>query len=72
MAWVYSRTTSILLIQLMHASSTGFLVSAQPGVCFPGVNEVFWYTLYAAALWVGIAMVAAIARRRTSAPFLLC
>jgi hypothetical protein len=43
-------TGSVLLAQLMHASSTGSLVIFSP----PGVSasqEVFWYAVYACALW---------------------
>jgi membrane protease YdiL (CAAX protease family) len=63
MAWAYSRTTSILLVQLMHACSTGALVMLSPAYVSPA-QEVFWYAIYAAALWVGIAMVAVVVRRR--------
>lgn len=56
-AWLYSNTKSVLLAQLMHACYTGSLVIFSP----PGVTaaqEVFCYALYAAALWLAVALVA--------------
>ena len=56
-AWLYSNTTSVLLCQLMHVSSTGSLVIFSP----PHVSaaqEVFWYAVYAAALWICVALLA--------------
>ena len=56
-AWLYSNTTSVLLGQLMHVSSTGSLVIFSP----PHVSaaqEVFWYAVYAAALWIAVALLA--------------
>ena len=50
-AFVYARTNSVLLAQLMHASSTSALALFSP----PGVSaaqEVAWYVVYGAALWV--------------------
>jgi CAAX protease family protein len=58
-AWIYSNTESVLLAQLMHASSTGALVIFSP----PGVNaaqETQWYFAYACALWVIVAVITAI------------
>lgn len=55
--WMYSNTKSVPLTQLMHASSTGSLVMLSP----PRVNarqEVVWYLVYAAALWVTVGLVA--------------
>ena len=55
--WLYSNTKSLLLAQLMHACYTGSLVIFSP----PGVTaaqEVFCYALYAAALWLAVALVA--------------
>jgi membrane protease YdiL (CAAX protease family) len=56
--WVYSNTKSVLLAQLIHASSTGFLVVLSPGLVTPG-QEVLWYAIYGAALWIVVALVAA-------------
>ena len=54
--WVYSHTGSVLLTQLMHASSTGFLVILSPSPISP-VNETLWYAVYAVVLWVVVAIV---------------
>ena len=57
-AWIYINTKSVALAQLMHASSTGLLVALSPG----GVGasqEALWYAVYAAALWLIVAFVAA-------------
>ena len=57
-AWIYTNTKSVALAQLMHASSTGSLVVFSPG----GVTarqEAMWYAVYAAALWLIVALVAA-------------
>lgn len=58
-AWVYSNTKSVLLAQLLHASSTGSLVIFSP----PGVTaaqESLWYAVYAVLLWLVVATVAII------------
>jgi hypothetical protein len=55
-AFVYTRTKSVPLTQLMHASSTSALAVLSP----PGVSaaqEVVWYVVYGAALWVAVAAV---------------
>ncbi|HET8922051.1 MAG TPA: CPBP family intramembrane glutamic endopeptidase [Candidatus Acidoferrum sp.] len=55
--WIYTNTKSVALAQLMHASSTGSLVIFSPG----GVTarqEAMWYSVYAAALWVIVGVVA--------------
>jgi membrane protease YdiL (CAAX protease family) len=51
MGWLYIRTRSIFLVQLMHVSSTAALVifSAPRATA---AQEVFWYAVYAAALWL--------------------
>ena len=48
-AWVYTNTHSVLLAQLLHISSTSSLVVFSPAVS--PAREVFWYALYAVALW---------------------
>jgi uncharacterized protein len=58
MGWIYTNTKSIVLAQLMHASSTGSLVIFSPGGVTAG-QETMWYALYAAALWLVVGMVAA-------------
>jgi hypothetical protein len=55
-AWIYANTKSVVLAQLMHASSTGSLVVLSP----PGVTaqqETLWYAVYAIALWLVVALV---------------
>jgi len=62
-AWIYSNTKSVLLAQLLHASSTGSLVIFSP----PGViaaQEALWYAIYAAALWFLVAIVFIVYGRR--------
>jgi membrane protease YdiL (CAAX protease family) len=55
-AWLYANTKSVLLTQLMHVSSTGSLVALSP----PAVTaeqEATWYGIYAAILWVVVALI---------------
>jgi uncharacterized protein len=57
-AWIYSNSKSVLLAQLLHASSTGSLVVFSP----PGITaaqESLWYAVYAAVLWLVVAIIAA-------------
>jgi len=56
--WVYSNTQSLLLCQLMHASSTASLVILSPSHVSAS-QEAIWYTLYAVALWIIVAIVVA-------------
>jgi membrane protease YdiL (CAAX protease family) len=55
--WVYSRTRSVLLAQLIHASSTGALAALGPAAITAG-QEALWYAVYALVLWalIGAAM----------------
>jgi membrane protease YdiL (CAAX protease family) len=55
-AWVYTNTGSVLLPQLLHASSTGSLVLLGAAHVTPA-QETLWYALYAVVLW-GAAVVA--------------
>lgn len=57
-AWVYNNTKSVLLAQLMHASSTGFLAALGPSPISPA-NDTLWYTIYALVLWAAVAAVVA-------------
>jgi membrane protease YdiL (CAAX protease family) len=50
-AWVYSHTNSVLLAQLLHATSTGSLVIFSPPRV-TAAQESSWYAIYAAALWL--------------------
>jgi membrane protease YdiL (CAAX protease family) len=55
MTWVYSRTHSLLVAQLMHASYTGWLLTLSPELgTAPGL---VWQTLFAASLWLVVAVV---------------
>jgi membrane protease YdiL (CAAX protease family) len=55
-AWVYVNTKSVLLAQLLHASSTGSLVIFSPPQV-AAAQETTWYWMYAAALWAAVAMI---------------
>lgn len=56
--WIYSNTKSVLLAQFMHVSSTSSLVIfSAPRASAP--QEVMWYAIYGAALWLVVAIVAA-------------
>ena len=57
-AWIYANTKSVALAQFMHASSTGSLVVLSPGAV-TARQETAWYAVYAAALWIIVALVAA-------------
>jgi membrane protease YdiL (CAAX protease family) len=64
-AWTYSHTSSVLLPQLLHASSTASLVVFSPPHV-TAAQESLWYALYAAALWLVVALVATIFSKRLS------
>ena len=51
LVWVYRNTKSLLLAQLTHASSTGFLIMLSPMPISPG-NETSWYAAYGILLWI--------------------
>lgn len=51
MVWTYSHTNSLLLSQMIHASSTGFLAVFTPEYIEP-VNWVIFYSVYAIVMWV--------------------
>ncbi len=55
-AWAYSHTGSLLVAQLLHASSTGFLVLLSPLTVTPA-QEALWYAGYALALWAAVAAI---------------
>ncbi|NIS81962.1 MAG: CPBP family intramembrane metalloprotease [Anaerolineales bacterium] len=50
LVWIYSNTGSLLLAQLTHASSTGFLIMLGPSTT--PANETFWWAIYAVVLWI--------------------
>lgn len=56
--WIYTKTGSVLLAQVMHASSTGFLVVFGASGVSPA-QEAFWYLLYAVVLWMVVVIVVA-------------
>lgn len=56
--WVYANTHSVLLAQLMHASSTGFLSVLVPLSLSPRQDTIF-YAVYAVVLWVVVMVVVA-------------
>lgn len=58
-AWVYTNTRSVGMAQLLHASSTGALVALSPPRVMAG-QEVSWYLVYAAALWIAVAVIVTI------------
>jgi uncharacterized protein len=55
-AWVYQNTESLLLCQLMHICSTGFLVVFSPSPLTTS-QEPVWYFAYAFALWMIVAWI---------------
>jgi len=55
-SWIYSKTGSVLLAQLLHASSTGALVIFSPPRV-TAAQEAFWYLVYGLALWGIVAAV---------------
>ena len=56
LVWIYSNTGSLLLAQLTHASSTGFLVIFGPEALTPAQGTL-WFTVYASVLWIPAAIV---------------
>jgi membrane protease YdiL (CAAX protease family) len=46
MVWVYNQSESVLLVQLMHGSSTGFLITLGPAG-LSAADETLWFSLYA-------------------------
>jgi uncharacterized protein len=56
--WIYCNTGSVLLAQLMHASSTGFLVVLGAARVSPA-EESLWYFAYAGLLWLIVGVIVA-------------
>lgn len=56
--WIYSNTNSVLLAQMLHASSTGALAAFSPVRVTAG-EEAFWYAVYAMVLWTIVAAIVA-------------
>jgi uncharacterized protein len=55
-AWVYVNSNSLLLCQLLHISSTGFLVVFSPSP-ISRQHEPVWYFFYALLLWILVGMI---------------
>jgi uncharacterized protein len=55
-SWIYTNTGSILLAQLMHIISTGSLATFSPPK-LSVIQEVSWYFLYAALLWIAVLII---------------
>jgi membrane protease YdiL (CAAX protease family) len=62
-AWVYNNTGSLLMAQLLHASSTGFLVVLSASRV-TAAQEAVWYLAYAVVLGV-VAAVAVVVQGRS-------
>ena len=56
--WVYANTESVLLAQMLHASSTGALAVFSPTGVTAG-QEVLWYAVYGVLLWAVVAIIVA-------------
>jgi uncharacterized protein len=66
-SWMYINTRSVLLAQLMHVSSTGSLVIFSPPRV-TALQEVGWYLLYGAVLWLMVAIVVRTYGKRLMVP----
>jgi membrane protease YdiL (CAAX protease family) len=62
-AWIYTKTKSVLLAQLMHLSSTGSLVVFGAARA-TALQEAIWYALYGAVLWLVVGVIVKIFGRR--------
>ncbi len=58
LVWIYSNTGSLLLAQITHASSSGFLVIFGPETTMPAQGTL-WFAVYAVVLWIPAAIVVA-------------
>lgn len=55
-AWIYITTGSLRMAQLLHASSSGFLVILGAPKATPA-QEALWYLSYAAVLWAVVIVI---------------
>jgi uncharacterized protein len=62
-AWTYINTKSVFLAQLLHAISTGSLVVFSPPH-LTAAQESLWYVVYAAALWLLVAIIVSTSGKR--------
>jgi membrane protease YdiL (CAAX protease family) len=58
LVWIYTNTESLLLAQLTHASSSGFLVILGPETTTPAQGTL-WFAVYAVVLWIPAIIVVA-------------
>lgn len=65
MTWIYTRTESVGLAMLLHASFTGSQLVLWPQTS--PAQELVWYGTFACMLWVAVAIVTALAERRAEA-----
>ncbi len=56
MVWLYSKTESLPMMQLMHILSTASLVVMGPTGVTPA-QETLWYSAYAGLLWIVVLIV---------------
>jgi membrane protease YdiL (CAAX protease family) len=66
MVHVYSKTSSLALMQLMHACFTGGQAILEPALA--PVDYLLWYGTFSAALWILVVIVAVGQRRVARAP----
>jgi membrane protease YdiL (CAAX protease family) len=59
LVWIYSNTGSLLLAQLTHASSSGFLIVFDPQKTVSPAQGTLWFAVYAVILWIPAAIVIA-------------
>ena len=57
--WAYANTGSLMLAQLLHASSTGFLAALVPLTLTPAQDTLF-YAVYSVVLWGAVVAVVAL------------
>lgn len=63
MTWVYTKTQSVFVAQLMHASYTGWLFVFTPATTSFNQN-LLWQAIFAASLWVIVVVVVFVNRRK--------
>lgn len=50
-SWIYANSGSVLLAQIAHASSSGFLATLVPWTLTPA-QDTFFYAIYGCGLWI--------------------
>jgi membrane protease YdiL (CAAX protease family) len=68
MVWVYDRTASLLVAMIMHASLTGSVLFILMPAGISAIALSAWYVVFAAALWILVAVVAAAHANHLAAP----